>query len=508
MLTNANTPAGVHFIALTSRMLFTMLQPVKTLPLLKICTAAVLAGLLSSCATSIITPEIEGEMGSEMSVQVMDQIGHYADAELEAYVNNVGQRLVAGLGETPYTFRFAIVDQFEPNAFASPGGYIYVSRGLLAQMNYEAELAGVLAHEISHVTQRHHARQMGRSMGAGLFTLPGRAVGVVSKNLGNIINAPIEAAGQVFLSSYSRGQESEADAYGMRLAAVAGYNPLALADALNGIERTVEARTGEKHKSSFFDSHPTTPTRVSDISSEAATIALTPLAPIADQLQLYASLDGMWVGQQNPQQGVFFGENYRNADFNFGITFPDQWKTMNTPRFVAAAEPDGGAYLALTSSESEETIFEIADRLAQGMREEAGIEPSEDRTLTVGSWPARLLRYDDSSAEETVSLYYLLVQSPQQKFMLMAMGYEKFRDALGDAALSLRPLTQPELDSIGGLRMRVTKPQAGDSLAAVNQRVGSKWPLPLAAAYNGLATPNAPVIGRPIKYSRTERYVP
>ena len=242
--------------------------------------------------------------------------------------------------------------------------------------------------------------------------------------------------------------------------------------------------------------------------NEAAAIALTPVAPIADQPQLFARLDGMWVGAQNPQQGVFFGEAYRNADLDFGITFPDTWETMNTPRFVAAAEPDGGAYLVLSSSESEETIFEIADGLAENMRDEAGIEPSEDRTLTVGSWPARLLRYDDSSAEKTVSLYYLLVQSPQLKFVLMAMGYEEFRDTLGAAALTLRPLTQPERDSIGGLRMRVTKPQAGDSLAAINERMGSKWPLPLSAGYNGLATPNAPVIGRLIKYSRTERYTP
>jgi predicted Zn-dependent protease len=467
-----------------------------------------LACVLSACATTIITPEIEGELGSEMSVQVRDQIGLYGDVGLTGYVQTVGQRLVDALGETPYTFQFAVVDQFEPNAFASPGGYIYISRGLLAQMNHEAELAGVLAHEISHVTQRHHARQIGRSVGAGLFTLPGRAVGVVSKNLGNIINAPIEAAGQVFLASYSRGQESEADAYGMRLAAKSGYNPIALADALNGVERTVLALTGEKHKSSFFDSHPTTPTRVADISAEASKISVSEQSPVADQAQLYARLDGMWVGEQNPQQGLFFGESYRNADFDFSITFPEKWQTMNTPRFVAASEPEGGAYLVLGSSESEQTIFEIADALAQNMREEAGIEPAEERTLTVGNWPAKILRYDDTSAEKTVSLYYMLVQSPQQKFMLMAMGYEEFRDVLGAAALSLRPLTPVEKDSMGGLRMRVTEVEAGESLSSLNVRVNSKWPLPLAAAVNGLATVTAPIKGRPIKYSQTERYAP
>ena len=474
-------------------------------PRVLLCLSLLLA---SSCATTVITPELEEELGSEMSVQVQDQIGLYSDPALESYLQRVGARLVAALGPTPYTFRFAIVDQFEPNAFASPGGFIYVSRGLLAQMNDEAELAGVLAHEISHVTQRHHARQIGRSVGAGLFTLPGRAVGVVSQNLGNLINAPIEAAGQVYLASYSRGQETEADAYGMRLAANAGYNPLALADALNGIERTVEALTGEKHKASFFDSHPTTPTRVADISRESASISVVPSAPIADQRQLYQFLDGMWVGLYNPQQGVFVGQSYRNADLDFTITFPDKWETINTPRFVAAADPEGRAYLALGGSDEPGSISEIIEAMAQKMREEAGIEPAERRSLEVGGWPAEVLRYDDTSGDKTVSLHYMMVQAPRQKFTLMAMGYAEFRDVLGTSALSLRQLTTVERNSVGGLRLRVTDPQPGEGLTALGQRVDSKWPPALAAAINGLASSNAPIAGRPIKYSRPERYTP
>lgn len=86
----------------------------------------------------------------------------------------------------------------------------------------------------------------------------------------------------MFLASYSRGQESEADAYGMRLSVKSGYNPIALADALNGVERTVEVLTGEKHKSSFFDSHPTTPTRVADIGAEAAGISVSEQPSVAD----------------------------------------------------------------------------------------------------------------------------------------------------------------------------------------------------------------------------------
>ena len=473
-------------------------------------SAAVLLSiaLLSGCATTVITPEIEERVGSEMSVQVRDQIGLYADPELDAYLQGVAARLVTALGPTPYTFRFAIVDQFEPNAFASPGGYIYVSRGLLAQMNDEAELAGVLAHEISHVTRRHHARQIGRSVDVGLITLPGRAVGVVSKALGDLINTPIEAAGQVYLASFSRDQESEADAYGMRLAADAGYKPSALADALRGIERTVEVLTGEKRSASFFDSHPTTPARVADISRESASLSVTPVAPIADQRQLYQYLSGMWVGQQNPQQGVFVGESFRNADLDFTITFPEKWKTTNTPRFVAAAEPDGGAYLALGSTNDTATISELIDGMVQKMRVEAGIEPAERRTLTVGSWPAEALRYEDNSKDKTVSLHYVLVQSPEQKFLLVAMGFDHFRDTLRASVFSLRQLSASERNSIGGLRLRVAEPRPGEDLSAVGQRVSSKWPVELAAAINGLAATNAPVAGRPIKFSQAERYRP
>jgi len=109
--------------------------------------AAVTALLsLSACVTSVVTPEQEARAGNSISQQVADQIGLYMDPELERYLDTVGQRLVDSLEETPYQFQFALVDQAEPNAFATPGGFIYVSRGLMAQINSEAELAGVLAH--------------------------------------------------------------------------------------------------------------------------------------------------------------------------------------------------------------------------------------------------------------------------------------------------------------------------------------------------------------------------
>lgn len=464
--------------------------------------------LLTGCATTVISPELEGELGAEMSHDVEDQIGLYVDPELQAYVTAVGQRLVGELGATPYTFRFAVVDQHAPNAFASLGGYVYLSRGLLAQMNSEAELAGVLAHEISHVTQRHHARQVGRSVGAGLFTLPGKAIGVINEDLGNIINTPVEAVGKVYLSSYSRGQETEADEYGMALAAKAGYEPTALVAALEGIERSAEYLSGEHRDASFFDSHPTTPTRVADITEKAAAMARNPGPPIASNPELANHLDGLWWGPQNPQQGVFQDQVYLNADFDFRLAFEDEWKTVNSPRFVGASAPDGGAYIALGGAASDQSINELADGLEAKMRERAGIEPTERRELSLGEWPAQLVRYDDTSGEETASLYYLFVSIENTRFTVMSMGLERYREVLRKTVLSLRQLTPQERKSIGGQRLRIADVRPGETLSSFGERVDNQWSPELTEIINGI-DPGEPLeTGRRLKLVHHERYIP
>ena len=461
---------------------------------------------LSACVTTVVTPEQETKAGTAMSQQVADQIGFYMDPGLERYLDSVGQRLVDALGESPYKFQFAVVDQAEPNAFATPGGFIYVSRGLLAQMNDEAELAGVLAHEISHVTQRHHARQAGRSLGAGLLTLPGRAVGVVSEDLGNMINAPIEHAGKLYLSSYSRGQETEADAYGMRLASAAGYDPLSLADALQGIEDSLYLLTGEHHEATYLDTHPTTPQRVADINTLAAQLNTTPIAPIADRTQLYAQLDGLWWGPQNPQQGVFNEELFLSADLQLSLAFPTGWETVNTPRFVGAMEPEGKAYLALGLNQGEFTPEGYAAALITRMRDNTGLQPNDNRSFEIGDWPAHVVRYDDVSDADVVSLYYVFLNTGEHSFTFMAMGQSQFKDELRTAVTSIAPLTPQLAQKIGGLRLRVAELNNGESLENFGNRVNSRWSPAFTAAMNGIDE-SAPVeSGRELKYVRSERY--
>jgi predicted Zn-dependent protease len=455
------------------------------------------------CATSIITPELEQELGSHISAEVEQQIGLYDDPPLTRYLQNVGNRLVAALSASPYRFHFDIVDQGEPNAFASPGGYVYVSRGLLAQLNSEDELAGVLAHEISHVTQRHHAKQVGRSVRAGLMTLPGKAVAVVNESWGK----SIMDAGKVYLASYSRVQESEADSYGMRLAASAGYDPLQLAAALEGIERSVQLVSGESHEASFFDSHPTTPTRVAEVNKLARGLSWQPLAPLATRDNLYELLDGLWWGEQNPQQGVFQDQTFLSSELEIGVTFPAQWETINTPIFVGAHEPQGNAYIAMGAGERVSNPDELTAALAEKLQQQAGISPAEQRSFEIDGWPASMVRYDDSTDDNKVSLFYLFVTTPGETFTLMAMGLEEYLPDLRATAMSFHRLSPQEKTSITGMRVRTVASRPGESLPQLSARAGNAWPLDLTAVINGADTAAPDTDGRLYKIMRTEAYV-
>jgi predicted Zn-dependent protease len=260
--------------------------------------------------------------GEEVAKLVEEQIGLYSSPKAEAWLSEVGGRLVAVVNDPRWKFSFQIVDQPEPNAFAIPGGGLYVSRGLLTLINREDELAGVLGHEMAHVTQRHSARQQRKGILPGLLALPGNVVGnVVGENLGALINAPIDTVGSAWLSRYNRSQETESDQIGIRTAAQAAYDPAALGVILGRIEAAVASQGSQDRRFSIFDSHPMTSTRLSDIQRRAAQLTPASRSPAAgDAAALFAKLDGLWWGE-NPEAGVFRKDEFLQAAAGFTLNF-------------------------------------------------------------------------------------------------------------------------------------------------------------------------------------------
>lgn len=363
-----------------------------------------------------------------------------------------------------------------------------MSRGLLALINTEDELASILAHEIIHITQRHQTHQTQPGVATGIMTLPGRAIGrVVGEDIGQAINSPIEAVGRVYTASYGLSEESEADRLGMQLAARAGYDPMALATALYNLDRTITLLAGEQPEASFFDHHPTTSARIANIKQEAANISWLPAQPFAQNQQaLLDRLDGLTWGIDNPMQGILHGRQFMQADMDFSITFPEGWKAVNTPIFVGAFAPENQALVILGSAEKPGPVTELAASFIEELRSEADIVPTEAHAVDLAAGPAYLVRIEDASGAQPVSIYYLWVNTRNTTFQFIAVGADTFRNQLRDTVLSLRNMTAEEKLSIVDDRIRLVTANAGESILELSVRTDNQFSPELTAAVNGL----------------------
>jgi predicted Zn-dependent protease len=455
------------------------------------------------------SPQRDIEQGAEVAKLVEQQIGLCSLPETQAYLQQVGERLAAAAGDPRWRFSFQIVDQEEPNAFAIPGGGIYVSRGLLILTEREDELAGVLAHEIAHVTQRHSARQQRKSILPGLLSLPGRVVGgVVSEDLGALINAPVDVVGGAWLSRYSRSQESEADRIGIRTAAQAGYDPTALADILVRLERDAASQTGQERRFSIFDSHPMTETRLRDIRRRAT--SLTPAAEpriAPDPAALFAKLDGIWCGE-DPRTGIFRKDQLLQPTIGFTITFPSGWKHRNTPQYVISTHPRQEAMLLLGIAGPAADPAATGEKFIRQMRAKARIEPETTRSASLGDFPVFIATYVDRSGRAPTYLHFAWVAMAGNTYQLIGLAPEKHWETLRNAALTLRPLTPAERASVTGKRLRIATAHRGERLETLAARTGNAWPPVYTALVNELNAEAELQEGQLIKIAHIEPLEP
>jgi predicted Zn-dependent protease len=458
-----------------------------------------LANLFSSAAARDV------EQGAQVAKLVERQIGLYSMPEAEACVREIGERLVAAANDSRWDFSFHIVDQSEPNAFSIPGGGVYVSRGLLALVNREDELAGVLAHEIAHVTQRHSAREQRKALLPGFLTVPGHIVGnVVSDRLGALINTPVETAGGAWLSHYSRGQETEADKIGTDTAAKAGYDPAALGDILVRLDRAVTSQTGQEHSFSIFDSHPMTENRLRDIRRQSSKLTTAARPPVAsDPTSLWTRLDGMWCGQ-NPEAGVFHQNQFLHASAGFTITFPSGWKHRNTPQFVMAADPGLEALLLLATAAGELDPQAAGEQFVQQMQSSTGLAPDSARRTSFGEFPGYVVSYRKVSGRAPVYLHFAWVAMAGATYQLIGLAPEKYEETLRNAVLTLRPLTEAESGTVSGKRLGIATARSGERLEDLGTRCGNVWSPAYTALVNGLTADQALANGQRIKIARTE----
>jgi predicted Zn-dependent protease len=301
----------------------------------------------------LVSESQELAMGQQYDQQLVVEMGLYEDTALAGYVNRLGQQLAA-LSERPHLpWTFRLVDDPVINAFAVPGGYIYITRGIMAHMGSEAQLVSVLGHEIGHVTARHTAQQLTQQQLFGL----GLAVGAMfSPEAAGIANV---AVGFLFLK-FSRDDESQADELGFRYMRAAKYDPREAADMFSQLAR-VSGSSGSRLPE-WQSTHPDPENRREKALARAATVPETELSATLVQRDAYLQrLDNMVYGA-NPRQGYFIGSRFLHPDMAFEFTFPAQWKFANQHSVVIAqsAESDGAMQLTVAEgapAEAARTFF-------------------------------------------------------------------------------------------------------------------------------------------------------
>lgn len=455
---------------------------------------------------TLISAKQEQEIGAEEAKKVEQQMGLLDDDQFAPYLTQLGQRLAEQSPRKDVPYQFHLVDMVEPNAFALPGGYVYVTRGLLALVNSEDELAGVVGHEIGHVAARHTVQRISRQGPFALLTnLVAGITGLVSPFVGNIIGGVGEFAQSLVFAPYSRSQETEADKVGQEMAANAGWDPAGLSGFLKTLEREVEQMTKGARKPSFFDSHPATPDRVAKTAEYAKELKRVVRPPISASHEAFlARLDGLVVGQR-AANGIIEGQTFLHPDFNFFVQFPEKWQVENSPQKIIAAAPDGEAAVVLgTAAEGKDPLD--GARAVEKATKSTDIV-SKTQTTTINGLSAA---HTQIEAEGRVKLDITWIAHEGLIYQVVGLAPTKKFDSLQtvfhSVAHSFRPLSATERANIKEKRIRLVKAQAGESIEALATRAHAAWKKEEVAVANGLVTTAQLHEGQVLKVAVEERY--
>ena len=240
---------------------------------------------------NLFSPNDDAQIGAQSAAEAEQQMPILRDANVNAYVTRIGQRLAANAGGPQFNYQFRVVNASDINAFALPGGYIYVNRGVLEQARNEGEVAGVLAHEISHVSLRHGTHQASKAYltQAGIGILGGILGGKIGQGTAQVINAVGGIGLNLLFLRYSRDLESQADVRGAQILAASGYSPVDMVNFFHTLESVDKAR-----KTNWLSDHPAPPDRINRITQEARLlhVADRPTTNVAELNNVQSRLRG------------------------------------------------------------------------------------------------------------------------------------------------------------------------------------------------------------------------
>jgi predicted Zn-dependent protease len=458
-----------------------------------------------SCAVNPVTGKRElmlyseeGEiaLGQQTDQQIRQQYGLYDDAKLTAYVRDIGLAMVPYTHRPQLEYHFSILDTPVANAFAVPGGYIYVTRGLLAMMNSEAELAAVVGHELGHVNARHSMRKMSQLMLVQVGLVVGSAISETVKDLSGLASVGI----QLLFLKFSRDDERQADQLGVEYARAGRYNPAKMVNFFQTLKDMGDLSGGQSLPG-FLSTHPMYKERIENTQEmlfpEDAGLQVK-------QVPYLRRIQNLIFGP-DPRQGYVENGVFYHPEMRFSFSFPKDWTIQNTPAQVTMVSKDENAAVILQAEESSTALQEFAENKASSLKGSELLDQSSQSINGLSSLQ-RVYRINQEEQEDLNARMTFIRKNPYiYTFTAVSSSgnFNQYDYQFGTIAGSFQKLNDPKYINRAPKRIKLVEANGRESLENIFRNAGmDKEIWPQFAVINGMESGQTPKKGQLIKILR------
>jgi predicted Zn-dependent protease len=458
-------------------------------------TAATLAGPVGGCARNpvtgqqelaLVSEDQEIALGRQSAQEVAQSIGLVQDEALQQYVQRVGATLAAESERPRLPWSFRAVDDPTPNAFALPGGFIFVTRGLLGLMNSEAELASVLGHEIGHVTARHSVQQMSRAQ-----------LAQVGLGIGAILSPEIAQYGQLastglqlLFLKYGRDAERQADDLGFKYALQDNYDVREMVDVFAALGRAGEA-SGQSPLPTWLATHPYPAERIERTEARLKALDRPLTNAITRRPEYLERVDGLVYGE-NPRHGFFEGSTFYHPDMRFRLDFPSGWQAQNMTQGVVAVSQQQDGIVQLTLAQQQDPATATRAFLSQ-----QGIQAGRTFQESVNGIPAAGSYFQAQTEQGVIQGIAAFFSFGGRTFQIMSYAptgkLEQYDPVFRRTLASFSAVNDPRILSVQPARVDVVRVDQRMSLAEFARRHQTSASVDELARLNQLSGPDAPL---------------
>ena len=436
---------------------------------------AIILAITISCATNpvtgdrefmLVSEQQEISMGKEYDPQVVATYGVYDDAEIAAYISDIGQRIATVSDRPGLAYEFKVLDSPVINAFAVPGGYVYFTRGILAYLNNEAEVVGVMGHEVGHIAARHSAKQISQQQIATI----GLGVGsILSEDVAKYAGLAQAGLGLLFLR-FGRDAERQSDQLGVDYSTKLGYDATEMANFFGTLDKMSGGESGGLP--GWFSTHPAPDERVQNVTRMAQEQqAKNPAANYEVNREKYLrKIDGLIFGD-DPRQGYAEEGFFYHPELKFQFPVPADWQVVNTPSQVQIANSDQNAVILFQLAQ-QNTARAAADNFVT----QANAQKVSDDAMRVHSLNAVRLVSDVNSNDGVLRVVSYFIEYEGRVYLFHGLSnklnFSRYGDTMENCMRGFNRLTNPQKINVEPNRIRIKTVAKTGTLESTLQSFG------------------------------------